>query len=908
MKTKLTSVINVLLIVFLFNTANAQTNTFPANGAVGIGTTSPNSSSLLEIKSTTKGVLIPRMTKAQRDAIVTPATGLLIYQTNGTTGFYYYNGSAWNAISTKGANASLSNLKTPTAVNVNLLPDGNSIRNLGSSSLKWKDVNLYNLKFNDATTQTTAFVPYTPGTGISISGTNIINTTPDKTVALSNGTGITVTGAYPNFTITNSKPDKTVVLNNGTGISVTGTYPTFTVSSTISQGWSLTGNAGTDSSVNFLGTTDAHNLVFRVGNLQAGLIEYSTCCSGKRNTAFGLRSLFSNTIGTENTATGYGALYTNISGNNNSAFGKYALFNNNADDNTALGFNAMFFNTTGNNNTATGSAALQNNTASSNNTANGWAALYSNNGGNRNTAVGATTLNWNVTGNNNVATGYAALNWNNGDNNTAAGAYSLYSNTTGYSNIALGVYALYSNKTRSRLVAIGDSALYNNTGSSNTAIGSKTLFTNTTGSDNSAMGYTALYANLSGSNNTATGSHALTSNSAGSYNTAQGGNSLGYNVNGSNNTATGASALLFNQYGNDNTGVGMVALSGNTNGSNNTGIGSGCLSGGSGNAFSDNTAIGYKALYFNEDNYNTAAGYEALYNNITGYNNTALGIEADVSASNLFNATAIGANAKVNANNKIRLGDAGITVVESAAGSWTTSDGRFKSNIKENVKGLEFIKLLKPVTYNFDAKKYEEFLVQNSPDSIKEKRLARLDSKSLSKASNILQSGFIAQDVAAAAKKISYDFNGVHAPENPTDNWSLSYEKLVVPLVKAVQELSAKNDDLQKQIDELKALIVSNQSSVNSQQSVSISSAFLSQNIPNPFTNSTTINYALPQKITSAQIVITDKSGTTLKAINIAGSKGNIKVDASTLAAGAYQYSLMVDGRLIDTKQMILAK
>jgi hypothetical protein len=65
-----------------------------STGAVGIGTTSPNASSLLDVSSTTKGVLIPRMTSAQRAAIASPATGLLIYQTDGTTGLYFYN-SGW---------------------------------------------------------------------------------------------------------------------------------------------------------------------------------------------------------------------------------------------------------------------------------------------------------------------------------------------------------------------------------------------------------------------------------------------------------------------------------------------------------------------------------------------------------------------------------------------------------------------------------------------------------------------------------------------------------------------------------------------------------------------------------------------------------------------------------------------
>src|ERR1051326_3224138 len=76
-------------------------NIFPSSGAAGIGTTTPDASSLLEIKSTSKGLLISRMTQAQRNAIVSPATGLLIYQTNATPGFYYYNGSAWTAVTQK---------------------------------------------------------------------------------------------------------------------------------------------------------------------------------------------------------------------------------------------------------------------------------------------------------------------------------------------------------------------------------------------------------------------------------------------------------------------------------------------------------------------------------------------------------------------------------------------------------------------------------------------------------------------------------------------------------------------------------------------------------------------------------------------------------------------------------------
>jgi len=75
-----------LLIAFL---------SYYSYGQVGINTTTPEASAALDITSTSSGLLIPKMTQAQKTAIASPATGLLIYQTNATAGFYYYDGSAW---------------------------------------------------------------------------------------------------------------------------------------------------------------------------------------------------------------------------------------------------------------------------------------------------------------------------------------------------------------------------------------------------------------------------------------------------------------------------------------------------------------------------------------------------------------------------------------------------------------------------------------------------------------------------------------------------------------------------------------------------------------------------------------------------------------------------------------------
>jgi streptogramin lyase len=80
-------VLLLILAIFIIPNAIAQ--------SVGIGTTTPHGSARLEINSTTQGILIPTLTTTQRNAISNPATGLLVFQTNGTPGFYYYTGVMW---------------------------------------------------------------------------------------------------------------------------------------------------------------------------------------------------------------------------------------------------------------------------------------------------------------------------------------------------------------------------------------------------------------------------------------------------------------------------------------------------------------------------------------------------------------------------------------------------------------------------------------------------------------------------------------------------------------------------------------------------------------------------------------------------------------------------------------------
>lgn len=127
-----------------------------------------------------------------------------------------------------------------------------------------------------------------------------------------------------------------------------------------------------------------------------------------------------------------------------------------------------------------------------------------------------------------------------------------------------------------------------------------------------------------------------------------------------------------------------------------------------------------------------------------------------------------------------------------------------------------------------------------------------------------------------------------------------------------IKQQQNKIDSLQTQINELKKMMqtLADKCSVTlSSATASISSASLEQNIPNPYNQSTTIGYNLPGIFSSAQIIVTNNSGKTIKQINLSGSgKGVVNITAGLLASGTYQYSLLIDGKLIDTKKMILSK
>ena len=262
---------------------------------------------------------------------------------------------------------------------------------------------------------------------------------------------------------------------------------------------------------------------------------------------------------------------------------------------------------------------------------------------------------------------------------------------------------------------------------------------------------------------------------------------LYYNTTGFSNTANGISALFSNTTGYGNTANGYLALNYNSTGWYNT-------------------ANGYNALQANSTgNNNTANGYYALGTNSTGSNNTALGYYADVSAGTYSNTTVIGNYATGTASNQVRVGNSSVTSIGGQVGWSTLSDGRMKENVKEEVPGLTFITSLRPVTYNLNTKKFDNFIMQQMPDSVKAKRMQTDDAYQTS--SSVLHTGFIAQEVEAAAKKVGYIFDGVDAPKNDNDLYGIRYAEFVVPLVKAVQEQQLMIEQLKKENAEMKKQI-----------------------------------------------------------------------------------------------------
>jgi hypothetical protein len=174
-------------------------------------------------------------------------------------------------------------------------------------------------------------------------------------------------------------------------------------------------------------------------NVAIGLTALSSNTEGYFNTAVGSRALGSNVTGTDNTAVGMWTLKRHQSGNRNSAFGSYALSESTSGiDNTAIGTRALLYNN-GNYNVAVGSAALESNTTGGANVALGKAALLTNSTGEGNIALGYDAGRWQADGTilssptSSIYIGLSSRGYNNNDINSivlGANAIGAGANTT----------------------------------------------------------------------------------------------------------------------------------------------------------------------------------------------------------------------------------------------------------------------------------------------------------------------------------------------------------------------------------------------------------------------------------------------------------------------------------------------
>jgi hypothetical protein len=498
--------------------------------------------------------------------------------------------------------------------------------------------------------------------------------------------------------------------------------------------WSVSGNTGMDPATNYFGTGDNQPIRFRLNNKWAGELNAIS-----NNILLGDSSGVSTTSGTLNTSLGSKSLKINTTGLGNTAIGSNALNHHYMSNATAVGSYALFNNTYGVTNAALGYSALRTNTI-----------------GSYNTAIGYEALRQNQIGDDNTSVGYQALYWNTASYNTAIGTSCLAFNTTGTNNTAIGMNALYSNTT----------------GHENTAIGRDALSLNTTGQENTSVGYQALVSNSNGWKNTALGTYALA-----------------YCTTADNNTAAGYKALYLNTTGDNNVAIGNSAMGLGGQGDYNVAVGLNALISSYGNS---NTMVGAEAGYSNTSGHdNTAIGRDALHNIQAGSFNVGIGSSAGYYLGNFNNTVSIGYNVIAPfSDNTIHIGNNSISW-NGGNVTWSTySDARVKKNINEDVKGLDFIKRLRPVTYYRDIDMQTELTGD----------LPLEDFPSKYDIEKIKFSGFLAQEVEQAANASGYEFSGITAPGNEHELYTLSYETFVVPLVKAVQEQQAIIDELKSKL------------------------------------------------------------------------------------------------------------
>lgn len=216
--------------------------------------------------------------------------------------------------------------------------------------------------------------------------------------------------------------------------------------------------------------------------------------------------------------------------------------------------------------------------------------------------------------------------------------------------------------------------------------------------------------------------------------------------------------------------------------------------------------------------------------------------------------------------------------VVSTDGFYFISDRTIKKNIQSIPNALELLDKIQPKKYEFDNSKYPGLSVSGTKDNY----------------------GVIAQELELVLPSL------IKETPIPDGKQGFLKEKIkAVNYIELIPILIQAIKDQQEQIEQLK-YEVSKQTAIDSKSNTN-DGAYLAQNIPNPFTSTTVINYRLPAATKKASIGIYDMNGRELKQVALSAEReGSITINANELPSGMYFYSLIVNGKLVDSKKMIL--
>ena len=251
-----------------------------------------------------------------------------------------------------------------------------------------------------------------------------------------------------------------------------------------------------------------------------------------------------------------------------------------------------------------------------------------------------------------------------------------------------------------------------------------------------------------------------------------------------------------------------------------------------------------------------------------------------------------------------------------ATGTYTASDARLKKNIRDFDGGLEMINKLHPKSYTFrnDGWYGKMNLPTGTHIGIMAQELEKVLPEAVKESS--INTNYLSKTRGDGKEQ---------GPGENIDFKAVNYVELIPVMIKGMQELSAKNEELTAANDKLVKQNADQQTlnqsletrlskleavmNTGKQQNINLSSASLEQNIPNPpVNNATKINYNIPSSAAKAEMIITDVYGKKVKQINLNNSgKGTVNINTTGLAAGTYSYTLFVDGKMIETKKMVVA-